>query len=242
MPQFSIITACFNRKSTIERTLRSVLNQTFGDYEYIIIDGASTDGTMDIVRSYESRFGGRMRIVSEKDNGIYDALNKGIRMARGDLIGFVHSDDYLEPDALETIAAYRDSSIKYQLLYGMLRTVTPDGETTHINFTSHKLLDEEMIPHPTCYATRELYQDKGVYDLQYVSAADYDFLLRMFHDPEVVFTPIENHILTNFTVGGESSNVRSKYETFKIWRKHGCITTKRYWLITLSTYAKSIIR
>ena len=98
---FTIITVCFNSEMTIERTIQSVLNQTCQDYEYIIIDGASTDGTMDIVRKYEPLFQGRMRWISEKDQGIYDAMNKGIGVASGELIGIVNSDDYYEPDALE---------------------------------------------------------------------------------------------------------------------------------------------
>ena len=102
-PEFSIITVCFNSEKTIQRTLQSVLDQTYENYEYIIVDGASTDRTIDIVRSFMPLFNGKMRVISEPDQGIYDAMNKGIRNAKGTLIGMVNSDDYYEPDALENI-------------------------------------------------------------------------------------------------------------------------------------------
>ena len=98
MPFFSIITVCYNSEKTIEKTLQSVLSQTEQDFEYILIDGASTDGTLDILRAWEPKFGGRMKIVSEPDAGIYDAMNKGIRMARGTLVGIVNSDDFYHPN------------------------------------------------------------------------------------------------------------------------------------------------
>ena len=101
--KFSIITVCFNSEKTIERTIRSVLNQTFSDYEYIIVDGASKDDTMKIVKSYEDKFDGRLHYISEPDKGIYDAMNKGIRLAQGEIIGIVNSDDWLEDDSLMNV-------------------------------------------------------------------------------------------------------------------------------------------
>ena len=101
--KFSIITICFNSEKTIERTIKSVLAQTCRDYEYIIVDGASKDSTLDIVKRYEPMFEGRMKWKSEPDKGIYNAMNKGIKRASGDIIGIVNSDDWLEPDALENV-------------------------------------------------------------------------------------------------------------------------------------------
>ena len=91
---FSIITVCFNSEKTIEQTIKSVLEQSFQNYEYIIVDGASKDCTVDIIRRYEPMFKGKLKWISEPDNGIYDAMNKGIGMARGELIGIINSDDY----------------------------------------------------------------------------------------------------------------------------------------------------
>ena len=100
---FTIITPCFNSEKTIEKTLQSVLNQTYQNFEYIIIDGGSTDDTLSIIESYKEKFAEKLTVVSEKDNGIYDAMNKGIQLAKGELVGIVNSDDFYETDALENI-------------------------------------------------------------------------------------------------------------------------------------------
>ena len=97
----SIITVCYNSAGTIRQTFESVLQQDFNDYEYIVVDGASTDGTLGIIQEYLPKFNGKMRYVSEKDNGIYDAMNKGIRMAQGEVIGLVNSDDFYEKNAFD---------------------------------------------------------------------------------------------------------------------------------------------
>ena len=241
MPLFSIITVCYNSELTIERTINSLLNQTCQDFEYLIIDGNSKDHTVEICRSFEEKFYGRMTIISEPDKGIYDAMNKGIAMAKGKIIGIVNSDDYYEPNTLEVVKNAFISNKPYQILYGMIRNIDEEGEIDSIRFSSHKRMEKEMIPHPTCFVTSKLYQDKGTYSLQYKSSSDYDFLLKMYRDTDVEFIPIYS-ILSNFTLGGESSKLASHIETFKIWRKYGCISTRRYWMITLSTYAKAIIK
>lgn len=149
---FTIITVCFNSEMTIERTIQSVLNQTCQDYEYIIIDGASTDGTMDIVRKYEPLFQGRMRWISEKDQGIYDAMNKGIGVASGELIGIVNSDDYYEPDALE-IMKNLYTGYRYSILYGAVRAVK-DGRETMVYIKNHEFIEQDMITHPSCFISK----------------------------------------------------------------------------------------
>lgn len=102
-PFFSIITVCFNSATTIERTIKSILNQNFSDYEYIIVDGGSTDETIGIIKKYEPLFQGRLKWKSESDKGIYDAMNKGILRSEGTIIGIVNSDDWLEYDTLQTV-------------------------------------------------------------------------------------------------------------------------------------------
>lgn len=135
---FSIITVCFNSEKTIERTIKSVLGQKFKDFEYLIIDGDSKDRTMEIVRQYEPLFEGKMKWISEQDHGIYDAMNKGIEMASGELIGIVNSDDYYEQDALEQIAkAYPGG--EYCVIYGMLRKVI-NGKEVMVYLKNHDFL------------------------------------------------------------------------------------------------------
>ena len=107
--KISIITPCLNSAKTIRQTIESVLNQTYQDIEYIIVDGASTDGTLEIIQEYEDQFQGRMQYVSEPDNGIYDAMNKGIRMSHGNVIGIINSDDFYEEDAVYVGDLYRQT-------------------------------------------------------------------------------------------------------------------------------------
>ena len=118
----TVITPCYNSEKTIRRTIESVLNQTYSNIEYLIIDGASTDNTVSIAKEYEEAFQGRMKIVSEPDDGIYYAMNKGISMATGELIGIVNSDDYYEKEAVALMVENRTEA-DYQILYGFQRVL-----------------------------------------------------------------------------------------------------------------------
>lgn len=238
-PLFTVITVCYNSEKTIERTLKSVLNQTEQDYEYLIIDGASTDGTLDIVRRYEPEFGDKLHIFSEKDNGIYDAMNKGIAKAAGELIGLVNSDDYYELDALENMKkAYlenveckgndtsQDVDLKHHvILYGMQRRLR-GGEEIEIEFINHRILGESMICHPTCFVSRDVYRDFGVYDTGYKSAADLDFLLRIKRTTDTAFIPVY-HIISNFELGGMSASGRGAREAARVRYKYGVYSKAR---------------
>lgn len=237
-PYFSIITVCYNSAKTIERTIQSVLDQSYDSWEYIIVDGKSTDNTLEIVNAYAKKEN-RIRVISEPDHGIYDAMNKGIKMAQGTLIGMVNSDDYYEKDALQNIQeAYKGTD--YEIVYGMQRNWSIDGRIMSIIFNHHDFMEQAMICHPTCFITRKLYTEIGMYSLQYKSSSDYDFMIRMHRDNRVVFTPVYK-IISNFAYGGMSDSVEAHLETFKIWRKYGCISKKRYWMIVLSTCIKQII-
>lgn len=237
-PYFSIITVCYNSAKTIERTIKSVLNQSYDSWEYIIVDGKSTDNTLEIVNDYAKKEN-RIRVISEPDHGIYDAMNKGIKMAQGTLIGMVNSDDYYEKDALQNIQeAYKGTD--YEIVYGMQRNWSIDGRIMSIIFNHHDFMEQAMICHPTCFITRKLYTEIGMYSLQYKSSSDYDFMIRMHRDNRVVFTPVYK-IISNFAYGGMSDSVEAHLETFKIWRRYGCISKKRYWMIVLSTRIKQII-
>ncbi len=110
-PKISIITPCLNSEKTIRDTMESVLHQTYKNIEYIIVDGGSEDRTLEIIHEYEHLFNGRLKYISEKDNGIYDAMNKGIRQSKGKLIGIIGSDDYYETDAVEKVAAHMTKDV-----------------------------------------------------------------------------------------------------------------------------------
>ena len=222
-PLFSIITVCFNSEKTIERTLKSIASQSFKDYEYIVVDGASTDGTLNIIKEYQPMFGNKLRMISEPDHGIYDAMNKGLRMARGKVIGILNSDDCYEEDALLNVKeAYdrRDLSKPLQVFYGMVRVFEETGVFHSVIFLSHTHLKNQMIAHPGCFVTRESYEKIGLFSLQYRYAADYDLFLRFFKDSELVFIPVFK-ILNNFYLGGVSDNPASAEEGFKVRWKNG---------------------
>ncbi len=226
---FSIITVCYNSEKTIERTLKSMLAQTEGDYEYLIIDGASTDGTAEIVRRYEPEFGGRLKFFSEKDNGIYDAMNKGISKANGTLVGMVNSDDFYEPDALENMKKsfqlLPDDKKEHAILYGMQRRLR-DGEEIEIEFVNDRILGESMICHPTCFVSKKVYNDFGAYDTTYRSAADLDFLLRIKKNTDTTFVPVYD-IISNFELGGMSASSKGAIEAARVRFKYGVYSRLR---------------
>ncbi|ORU01438.1 Colanic acid biosynthesis glycosyl transferase WcaE [Anaerovibrio sp. JC8] len=237
---FSIITPCYNSEKTIERTLESVSKQTFDDYEYIIIDGGSTDETLMIIDKYKDIFGSKLTVISEPDNGIYDAMNKGIRMAQGELIGIVNSDDYYEPRCLEYVASEYDRSKPFQIIYGMMRIVNKKQEELSVVFYHHRNLRNTMINHPTSFLTRQVYEKKGLYDVAYKSAADYDYMLKVSSDKDIIFYPIYK-ILTNFTHGGISWTYIGIQESNKVRYCHGIIDKKKYYFVKLKAYLKNLV-
>lgn len=245
-PVISVITVCYNSEKTIERTLQAMLAQSFQDYEYIIIDGASTDGTIEIIKQYEPRFLGKMKWYSEADNGIYDAMNKGIAKARGNLIGMVNSDDYYETDALMNIyQAYlleKDKpgeNAEGFIFYGMQRRLR-HGEEIEIEFVNHRILGESMICHPTCFVSREIYNRYGGYDTQYKSAADLDFLLRIHKQAQVLFVPVY-HIISNFELGGMSSSGKGAREAAKIRYQYGVYSKMRMIYVIMQSRLMDIV-
>jgi len=230
---FSIITVCYNSEKTIERTLNSVLNQSNQDYEYIIVDGSSTDATMEIVRRYEPLFDGKLKWISEKDKGIYDAMNKGIAMASGEIVGIVNSDDYYEPDALQKIAEAYDGG-DYEILYGLLRTVS-QGREVMVYLKSHDFLEKDMIAHPSCFVTKKIYETYGGYSLKYPYSADYEFMLRIKGKDSVNFKPVYS-IVSNFSIDGASSSVKAYRDTIKLKREYGLIGDFAYHMIMLKSW------
>lgn len=221
----SIITVSYNSAKTIKRTIESVLQQTYKNIEYIIVDGASTDGTVDIVREFESDFNGRLIWVSEPDHGIYDAMNKGIKMASGDLIGILNSDDYYELDAAENMVSALGNE-KYQILYGFMRTLR-NGDEYSIVIRTHKDLRNGMIAHPACFVTKQTYDDLGMYNTKYKSVADYDFMLRMSANKSVIFKPVYK-LIANFEQGGMCSTTMAWLELLELQREYGIITSGEY--------------
>lgn len=207
---FSIITVSYNSEKTIARTIQSVLSQSCRDYEYIIVDGASTDATMDIVKTYETKFEGRLRYVSEPDRGIYDAMNKGISMAKGDIIGIVNSDDWLEDYTLEELTkSIGGLNENETVMTGDIRYHYNDGSTQIISYTQKELKHYAKVwrlgvNHPATFVPRAIYEKFGVFDINIRLQADSDFIDRLYHNG-VPFVFI-NKVLSNQSDGGASTN------------------------------------
>ena len=206
-PRISIITAVYNNIHTISSSINSTLNQTYPNTELIVIDGGSTDGTLDLLKNYGNKI---HTLISEPDNGIYDALNKGIQNATGDVVGFMHSDDLFQNEnSLQKIAdAFQASGA--DSVYGDLVYVNKDHTNQLFrywksgHYSRSKLARGWMPPHPTFYMKRSCYEKFGGFDLSYKIAADYDSLLRYLgrYDVTTYYIP---EVLVRMRVGGASN-------------------------------------
>lgn len=229
----SVLTPCYNSEKTIEKTLECIENQTYTNIEYIIIDGGSMDNTLTIIEHHKDKLPKQFTLISEKDNGIYDAMNKGIKIARGQLIGIVNSDDWYEPDTVEQVVEHYNNE-KYQVIYGMQRTFA-NGRERSVFINNHNFLPELMITHPTCFVTKSTYDEFGIFDLKYRSSADLDLMLRFYESKKVVFTPIMR-VLSNFQLGGMSSSQTGVRESAKIRYERGYISKKRFYFVIIKSH------
>lgn len=198
----SIITVCLNSEKTIEKTILSVLAQECEELEYIIIDGKSTDGTLEIVKKYEERIS---VVVSEPDAGLYDAMNKGIAYATGDVIGIINSDDWYEPDAVKTVLdIFKNSNA--EVVYGQMNLIDGDRKVrVFIPEDIEKLRYKMVLTHPTVFIRRDVYSRYGGFDIKYKVCADYELLLRLY-TKNVCFQYVER-VLANFRTNGISSQM-----------------------------------
>ena len=209
--RISIITATYNSSSTVRDTIESVLKQSYQDYEYIIVDGNSKDNTIDIVAEYKDRFNGRLRWVSEPDKGIYDAMNKGIEMATGEVVGILNSDDFFtSDDVLERVAKEFDMNSTLDAIYGDIHFVKDEDLTKCTRYYSSSyfrpwLLRFGFMPaHPSFYVRKEVYQKYGLYDLQFRTSSDFEMMVRLFGKNKIKAKYIQKDFVT-MRAGGEST-------------------------------------
>lgn len=173
LPVVSVITIVYNGEKHIEHAIRSVIDQSYPEIEYIIIDGGSTDGTVPIIKKYGQSI---HTWISERDNGISDAFNKGLRLATGEIIGMINADDWYEPDAVEKAVAAIEG---YDVVYGDLR-LWKEGKVDFVLKGDHHYLRNEMtVNHPTVFVRRKCYDQFGMFDNAYKCAMDYDLVLRL---------------------------------------------------------------
>ena len=201
-PLVSIITIVFNGDKFLETTINSVLSQTYSNIEYIIVDGGSTDRSIEIIKKHENSID---YWISERDNGIADAFNKGIALSRGEIIGILNADDWYEADAVQTII----SNLKpYPAIYsGHMKLYNIDGnQFIKLHKTRPDRLSQTMrVAHPSTFVHRNVYSSVGNFSLEYKIAMDYDFLLRVRSYPFEIITI--NKVLSNMRLGGISANI-----------------------------------
>jgi len=215
--KFTIITVCYNIVSTIKRTCESIINQTFQDFEWIVVDGGSTDGTVDILKEYTARIN---ILISEPDKGIYNAMNKGIKLATGEYINFMNGgDEFYEKRTLEKVY---NKGLKADIIYGDEQRINGDKTYIHKNWeqlTKDILYYRHGISHQSTF-TRTIILQKYNFDENYIISADFDFFVKMFNK-RYKFSKIPI-IVNNFYIGGISSQNKEicSKEYKKIRKKH----------------------
>ena len=202
----SIITVVWNNKETIKDSINSVLNQTYADIEYIVVDGSSSDGTIDIVQGYGDKIA---HFISEPDEGLYDALNKGIKLASGEVIGILHSDDLFSDglvvsDMIERMVV-KNAEITFSDMIIIDKTMTKVLRYYMASYFSPWMFKIGwMPPHPTCFIKKSLFDEFGLYSLDYKIAGDFDFLVRIFYARDINWAYL-NRVTIKMRQGGVSN-------------------------------------
>lgn len=238
---FSIITVVYNNHRTVADALESVLGQDYRPLEYFIIDGESTDGTLEVIKRYEDRL---QKIVVEPDEGIYDALNKGLQLAQGEVIGLLNSDDlYIHPHVLTKVAAIFQSQPAIDIVYGDLVYVKAADIYQIVRYWTskpyHALFFEagEVPPHPAVFIRKRVYDQIGGFDLHLKFAADYEFLLRAMKRYGFKSYYL-SEILVRMRLDGVSNKnwrniARGNWEIYQAWKMNGFTPPPSFWILRL---------
>lgn len=222
--KLSIIICTHNSGGRLIKTLDSILNQKEDDFEVVVIDGASTDNTLEIIKDYDTKFKGKLHWISEKDKGIYEAMNKGVKIAKGEYINVIGAGDWLEPRALEKTIEFINENHGVDAAHGILRVWDREIKYSYLLQTKPNLLSEQPMQHPALYYKKELHDKFGLYDENYKIAADYDFCIRAFYKGGAKAVKFKV-IVDNFVTDGISSiNVADcSNETLQIRKKYGFV-------------------
>jgi len=217
LPLVSIITVVFNGEKYIEETIKSVIDQSYKNIEYIVIDGGSLDTTLHILKKYETEID---LLVSESDNGLYDAMNKGIRLATGEFIKFINADDLLEKNSIQIfISEYNKFKDNNCVFNSYLNRIDSEGNTKAIWTNSSKVLKGyAAFLHPSWFVPMKIYKKFGLYSLKYPISSDYEYYLRLKKEG-VCFSTIEEP-LVSFRKGGVSNSCDSLADDYKIFLKY----------------------
>ena len=231
----TVITVCYNASTTIDRCIRSILQQSHVDLEYIVIDGGSNDGTASVIERYEKSID---ISVSEQDNGIYDAMNKGLRLASGDLIAFLNADDcYIDKNVISDIVA-KYSEGEFDIDLGDV-VFTPSLGSSKVvrkylsrRFRPDLLKFGWMPPHPGMFVRREIYDRYGHFDTSYKIAGDFEFVVRVLSKSSVMFTHLDKVVVSMSLGGVSNSSIKNKIimnkEVLRACRDNGIVTNIFY--------------
>jgi len=231
--KITIITIVYNSAQTLEQCIISVLGQTYQNIEYVVIDGGSTDGSIDIIKKYEHKVS---KWISEKDAGIADGFNKGIKLATGDLIGIINADDWFESDAVETIVGNLNNS---QVYCGNINLVSEKGDII-VRKSKVSWLNYGMyVMHPSVFVKRTVYESVGLFDVNLKIAMDFDLFLRIKKKGYNIC--YIDKVIANMRTGGKSSDTVSMHkEELAVMKAH--LSLGQYILSALFNYANRIIR
>ena len=228
--KISLITVTFNSGGTLRDTIQSVLSQTYPEIEYIIVDGLSEDSTIDIIKEYVPLFQGRLKWISEKDNGLYDAMNKGFKMATGEIVGIINSDDLLTESGvigkvIDCFEGHKDIDCVYADLYYVSQYDTSKIVRHWITGKQRSFSKEWHPAHPTFYVKREIYSKYGLFDLDFKFAADFELMLRLVEKEHIRLFYLPEP-LVRMRLGGTTSknltNIRKgNIECLNAFRKNG---------------------
>ncbi len=233
--KISIITSTYNSGKTVKDTLESILNQSYKDIELLIIDGKSKDNTLEIIKQYEKLFQGKLHYISEADKGIYDAMNKGIRMATGDVVGILNSDDlFTSNNVIQKIAEAFEQDSKLDAVYGDVHFVNPNNLDKCVRYYSSKIFKRNLMKlgfmpaHPSFYTRRECFNKYGLYKTDYKVAADFEFLLRVIYKENINIQYLPIDMVTMRTGGASTSGIESHKRIMKehlqAFRENGIYT------------------
>lgn len=227
--KISIITVVYNNEKTIKEAMQSVLSQTYTDIEYVIIDGKSKDNTVNLINDYKEKLG---YFISEKDNGLYDAMNKGILACTGDVIGILNSDDlYQDSTVIAAVMEQFINDAELDILYADLVYVKKDDTNKVVRKWKTKSYYDSFFenanvpPHPALFVRNKVYENVGLFDLQYKLAADYELMLRMFKKHEFK-SKYFNKLVIKMRLGGATNQsfaniVSQNKEVLKAWKNNG---------------------
>lgn len=227
--KISIITTSYNSENSIKDTIESVLTQNYKDFEHVIVDGGSKDNTMGIIKEYEVKYNGRLIYVSEPDKGIYDAMNKGVKMASGDVVGFLNSDDFFTGDNIlsKIVSEFGD----IDAVFGDVHYVNDDNLSKSVRnyssafFSRDKMKMGFMPAHPSFYCKKTVFDKVGGFDTSFKIAADFDWMLRSIYLNNIKIKYIPLDFVTMRTGGASTSGLKSHKQIFlehlKSYRKNG---------------------